>query len=71
MELNKFGKEGGFDKPLEKLSKEINFEFLCSYVKALGNVCQYLHKHVIIFLVDKLKTIVERHIFAQSDIVTK
>lgn len=51
--------------------KEINFQFLCSYVKAIGNVSQYLHKQVVTDLVEKMKVIVEQHIFANSDIVTK
>lgn len=50
-ELNTFGKMGGFDKAVEKMQSVINFEFLCSYVKAMGNVCAYLHKQVVIFLV--------------------
>jgi hypothetical protein len=37
----------------------------------MGNVCAYLHKQVVIFLVDKIKSAVEKHLFTQSDIVTK
>lgn len=69
--MNVFGRMGGFDIPIEKLIKDVNFQFLCSYVKAIGNVAQYLHKQVIVGLVEKLKVIVEQHIFANSDIVTK
>jgi hypothetical protein len=37
----------------------------------MGNVCPNLHKQLIIELVENLKIIVEKHLFANSDIVTK
>lgn len=65
--INAFGKLGGFVKPLERLDGTLNITFLSIYVKGISGVALCLHKSLIKEIVEKLKPIIERHIFCENE----
>lgn len=64
--VNSFGKLGGFVHPITKLETINNIIYLCIYVKGISGVSQLLHKSLVKEIVEKLKPIIERHIFTET-----
>jgi hypothetical protein len=61
--VNSYGRLGGFTLPVDKLETINNIVFLSIYVKGLSGVAQLLHKKLVKEIVERLKPIIERHIF--------
>jgi hypothetical protein len=49
----------------------MNIVFLSMYVKGISGVACYLHKSLIKELVERLKPIIEKHIFCETDQLLK
>lgn len=62
---------GGFDKILDYLEKETNFDVLGYFTKGISGVCPYLHRKVVGEIVERLRVYLERHIFENPDKITK
>ena len=65
--INKFGRIGGFEQPIDRLVEKPNVVFLCMYVKGISGIAQCLNKSLVRDLVNRLKPIIEQHIFNESE----
>ena len=65
--INNFGRMGGFNKPVDRLEKSLNLIFLCNYVKGISGIAQCLNKSLVKDLVDRLKPIIQAHIFTDNE----
>ena len=61
--INKFGQMEGFNKILEFLENNVNFDVLSFFVKGISGIAPYLHRTFVKEFVPKLKKIIEKFIF--------
>ena len=65
--INTFGQMTGFDTILQFLEEEIHFDVLCYFVKGMSGIGPYLHRTKLKTFIERLKKIIERHIFADPE----
>lgn len=58
---------GGFSKPIDRLEGNLNLIFLCGYVKGISGIAQCMNKSLVKELVERLKPIIQAHIFTDNE----
>lgn len=69
--INGFGRAGGFEKILNYLESEINYDVFCYFSKGINGIASFLNRKFIQEIIERLRSLVYKYIFSDPEKMTK